>query len=195
VVTDAAILSAVLEQNPSRVLDIGCGEGWLARALDARGVAVTGVDASGPLIEAARQLGGGRFLALSYQDIAADPSVLGSDFDAVVANFSLLDDRAGELLRSLRPAMSDDGRLIVQTVHPLFARSDGVYADGWRTETFDAFPGEWPEHMPWYFRTLGSWSGVFADTGYVIADIREPMHPDRRVPASIIFVCRRLTGS
>jgi 2-polyprenyl-3-methyl-5-hydroxy-6-metoxy-1,4-benzoquinol methylase len=30
--TDAAIIDAVLSQSPALVLDIGCGEGWLARA-------------------------------------------------------------------------------------------------------------------------------------------------------------------
>ena len=53
-VTDAAIVAAVLEQNPRRVLDVGCGEGWLARALSAHGIDVTGIDTSAPLIEAAR---------------------------------------------------------------------------------------------------------------------------------------------
>jgi 2-polyprenyl-3-methyl-5-hydroxy-6-metoxy-1,4-benzoquinol methylase len=45
-VTDAAIVEAVLDQQPSTVLDLGCGEGWLARALASHGIEVTGVDAS-----------------------------------------------------------------------------------------------------------------------------------------------------
>lgn len=188
VVTDAAIVEAILQGNPRRVLDVGCGEGWLARTLAARGIEVTGVDASAPLIEAARALGGGTFLPMTYEEIAADPSPLGMGFDAIAANFALLDDRAEELLGALRSALSENGRLIVQTVHPLFAGADGEYADGWRTETFAAFPGEWPEAMPWYFRTLGSWSRVLANAGYSVAEIREPMYPDRATPASIVFI-------
>ena|SRR5688500_1656366 len=187
VVTDAAIVAAVLHGSPRRVLDVGCGEGWLARSLAEGGIDVTGVDASTPLIDAARTLGGATFLAMSYQQIAADPSSLGSGFDTIVANFSILDDDAEELLRALRSMLSDSGRLIIQTAHPLLA--EGAYVDGWRTETFDAFPGEWPESMPWYFRTLGSWSRLLASAGYVIAEIREPMYPDRPVPASMMFVC------
>ena len=36
------------------MLDIGCGEGWLARALEAEGIRVTGIDAVPGLIERAR---------------------------------------------------------------------------------------------------------------------------------------------
>ncbi len=189
-VTDAAIVSAILEQNPRRVLDVGCGEGWLARALSEHGIDVTGIDGSVPLIEAAQALGGGTFLAVSYEEVAADPSLLGSAFDTIVANFSILDDRAEELARALLPVLVRHGRLIVQSVHPLFA-GDGAYADGWRTETFNAIPGEWTESMPWYFRTLGSWVRVLVNAGYSLVEIREPMYPDRPQPASILFICRR----
>jgi SAM-dependent methyltransferase len=172
--TDVAIVEAVLDRKPRTVLDLGCGEGWLARALASHGIDVTGVDASAPLIEAARALGGGRFLVAGYDELPREP------FDLIAANFSLLDDR--EL--ALPPAET----LIVQTVHPAFA--GGPYADGWRVETFDSFAGHWPESMPWYFRTLESWSGLFARAGYVISEIREPLHPERGVPASILFVTR-----
>ncbi len=190
-VTDAAIVAAILEQNPQRVLDVGCGEGWLARALSSHGIDVTGIDGSVPLIEAAQALGGGTFLTASYEEVAADPSLLGSDFDTIVANFSILDDRAEELARALLPVLAGDGRLIVQSVHPIFAGGDGAYADGWRTETFDAIPGEWTASMPWYFRTLGSWARAFTNAGYSLVEIREPMYPDRPQPASILFICRR----
>jgi 2-polyprenyl-3-methyl-5-hydroxy-6-metoxy-1,4-benzoquinol methylase len=190
-VTDAAVVEAVLEESPCRVLDLGCGEGWLARALTAHGIDVTGVDASGPLIEAAHTLGGGVFLAMSYQEIIDHPSLLGSGFDTIIANFSILDDGAEGLLSALRSVLMGNGRLIIQTAHPFFGRADDAYLDGWRTETFDAFPGEWPEAMPWYFRTLESWSRMLTSAGYASVEIREPMYPDRSVPASLMFVCRR----
>jgi 2-polyprenyl-3-methyl-5-hydroxy-6-metoxy-1,4-benzoquinol methylase len=190
-VTDEAVITAILQLNPGRVLDLGCGEGWLARALVARGIEVTGIDASLPLVEAARALGGATFLVMTYEDVVADPSRLRPAFDAIVMNFSILDDRGEEILRALLPSLSEDGRLVVQTVHPLFARADGIYADGWCVENFAALPGEWPESMPWYFRTVGSWIGMFARAGYEVAEVREPLYPDRPGPASMLFICRR----
>ena len=32
--TDAAVIAAVADQKPRTVLDLGCGEGWLAHALE-----------------------------------------------------------------------------------------------------------------------------------------------------------------
>ncbi len=184
-VTNAAILTAVRECGGRRVLDLGCGEGWLARKLAADGREVTGIDASAALIEEAQKLGGGEFLHLSYEDISTwQPS----PFDTIVANFSLLDDHADVALRALRPLLIDDGRLLIQTTHPIFAGSDGAYADGWRTETFGNLPGQWRESMPWYFRTVGSWVRVITEAGFHVLEIREPLYPGKPVPASMILI-------
>ncbi|HUR82960.1 MAG TPA: methyltransferase domain-containing protein, partial [Thermoanaerobaculia bacterium] len=80
-VTDAAVLSAVLEHSPHTVLDLGCGEGWLSRALSSQGIRVTGVDFSLPLACAARAV------VATY-----DALPFARSFDIIVANFSLLDD-------------------------------------------------------------------------------------------------------
>ena len=53
-VTNQAIVDAVRRRAPRTVLDIGCGEGWLVRALAERGMRATGVDVVPALIEQAR---------------------------------------------------------------------------------------------------------------------------------------------
>jgi 2-polyprenyl-3-methyl-5-hydroxy-6-metoxy-1,4-benzoquinol methylase len=194
VATNAAIVSAIVDRKPRRVLDLGCGEGWLARELSGRGISVTGIDASEPLVTAAQALGGGEFAVRSYEEITADPASLGQGYEVVVANFSLLDQDLDDLARTLRTLLSSEGVLIVQTVHPIVAAGDS-YTDGWRTETFATMPGDWPEPMPWYFRTLGSWTRLFTTAGFTIVEIREPMDPRRGVPASIIFVCTGSSGT
>ena len=55
--TDAAIVEACRAHPGMTVLDVGCGEGWLSRALASSGATVVGVDASEPLIIAARAAG------------------------------------------------------------------------------------------------------------------------------------------
>jgi SAM-dependent methyltransferase len=57
------IWSMLGEVAGRRVLDVGCGQGWLAAELVAAGASVTGVDGSPTLLkEAGRVCPGGRFL-------------------------------------------------------------------------------------------------------------------------------------
>ncbi|HEX8243450.1 MAG TPA: class I SAM-dependent methyltransferase [Longimicrobium sp.] len=185
--TDGAILEAVLACGPRRVLDLGCGEGWLARALAERGVDAVGVDASAPLVEEARAVGG-VFHVLSYDDLgtpAAD--VLGAPFDVVSANFSLLGDPLDDVLRAARRLMSPEGFLVVQTAHPWTARGDEPYADGWRVERFAGFGEGFAEPMPWYFRTLASWVGLIRGAGLHLTSVREPVHPESGIPLSLLL--------
>ncbi|HEY0021939.1 MAG TPA: class I SAM-dependent methyltransferase [Longimicrobium sp.] len=188
-VTDAAIVRAVLERRPERVLDLGCGEGWLARALAEQGIDVVGIDVSPELVDAARREGGGEFHAVSYDALAGDPSLARGEYDAVVCNFSLLDEHPVPLLAALRSVLRPGGALVIQTVHPWIAAGEGPYQDGWRTETFTAFGEGFAAPMPWYFRTLESWTDVLAAAGYSLADLREPLHPNTGRPASLILTC------
>jgi 2-polyprenyl-3-methyl-5-hydroxy-6-metoxy-1,4-benzoquinol methylase len=188
--TDRAILDALDDQHPRRVLDLGCGEGWLCRALRERGIDSIGVDASQELIDAANELGGVSCRTLSYDEIAADPAVISERIDVVAANFALFDEKLEPLLNALHSILSEEGTLVIQTIHPAFGTGDLPYVDGWREETFASFEGEFREAMPWYFRTISSWLQLLADTGFAIAEIREPMHPETGKPLSIIFIAK-----
>ncbi|MEP1895682.1 MAG: class I SAM-dependent methyltransferase [Alloalcanivorax venustensis] len=181
-VTDAAIVDVVLSHCPSRVLDLGCGEGWLARALLARGIEVVGVDGSEPLVAAARAAGGGVFHHCDYDGLIRDPMSLGGGFDLVVANFALLQQDLAPLLAALRRLSVPGGGLVIQTVHPLTVGGD----EGWREENFVQFEGRW-RPMPWYFRTLDSWRSELRGAGYDVVGVREPAHPDTQAPVSLIL--------
>ena len=171
--TDAAIVDAVLAGGARRVLDLGCGEGWLARALAAQGLDVVGVDASATLVDAARGLGGARFECASYADLAADPAAFGV-FDAVACNFALLDADLHTPLRAAHACLQPRGRLFVQTLHPLTV--DAPYADGWRVEHFAGLDG-FGEPMPWYFHTLSGWFDALHAAGFVVDGLHEPPDP------------------
>lgn len=87
-ITNKAITDAILQKSPKSVLDIGCGEGWLARELNKTGVNVLGIDVISELVSAAKQEGGGVFKVISYEDLIE--GAIKEKFDLIVCNFSLL---------------------------------------------------------------------------------------------------------
>lgn len=186
-VTDRAIVEAVMAHAPRKVIDLGCGEGWLARALAAQGARVIGVDAIPSLVEAASAKGGGEFRVLSYADIAAGR--LNERAEVVVANFSLLGESSVDDLLAAVPALLEPGGvLLIQTLHPSAPGLGGAYEDGWREGSWAGCGEGFGEPAPWYFRTLGGWVASLRQAGLTLLGIREPIHPHTRGPASVIFM-------
>lgn len=183
-VTDAAILDAVFALRPRRLLDLGCGEGWLCRAVAAQGIAAVGIDASAPLIEAARA-SGGDYRQLAYDEIAGAAATLGR-YDLLVCNFSLMEAQLQPLLRSLLSLAATPATLLIQTLHP----GEPLQPDGWRSESFSGFGDGFPATMPWYYRSLESWLGLLHDSGWQLIARMEPPHPATGCPASLLLSAR-----
>ena len=179
-----------MRHEPRRVLDVGCGEGWLTRALANRGVEVVGVDGCAALVDRACEKGGGCFRAIGYDDIIADRAILGQSYDIIVCNFSLLGEEIGDLLRSLQQAIVSDGHLLIETIHPFTSSQEQPYVDGWKTETFNNFGGAFREPMPWYFRTVSSWFQQVSESGWRICEFEEPIHPQTQIPLSLLLICQ-----
>ena len=187
-VTDAAIIEAILAERPQKLLDVGCGEGWLARAVAPHVGEVVGFDVSPELIAHARGAGGGtRYHVASYADLAGSPAQVGAGFDVIAINFALLDPATDVLLRALKSIAAPRAALLIQTLHPW--QIDGAYRDGWRTEHFTAFgEGAWSP-MPWYFRTIASWVDLVG-RDWSVESLAEPLHPTTERPASLLIKAR-----
>jgi 2-polyprenyl-3-methyl-5-hydroxy-6-metoxy-1,4-benzoquinol methylase len=184
-VTNQAIVDAVRSRPARTGIDIGCGEGWLVRALG--DLDMVGVDASAGLIDQARQAGGGDFSVMSYEDIGAGK--LRRQFDVAVCNFSLIGKESVEgLFRAAPSFLNPGGALLVQTLHPLAACGDSPYVDGWREGSWSGFSSDFTDPPPWYFRTLNSWLTLFSENGLCFVELREPIHPKTGKPASAIFI-------
>lgn len=188
-VTDQAILLAILGRQPERVLDLGCGEGWLLRALGDRGVEAAGVDGDRALVDAARAAGSAEVHLASYAQLAAGQACVGKDYDLICANFALLQQDIIPLLTAMNALLVPGGALVIQTLHP-WGVADGNYQDGWREESFAGFAGDW-QVMPWYFRTLASWLNALDMAGLRLVGLQEPQHPQSALPQSLLLVAER----
>jgi len=188
--TDAAIVDAIVRRKPARFLDMGCGEGWLCRAVTEKtGCTATGLDGTAALIEAAQAADpDGCYRTLSYDDVIAGAPVPNTPFDVIAFNYALFEEDIVPLLIAAKRLLVDSGAIIIQTLHPDNDPGDGK--DGWRVEDFAAFENEAWAKMPWYFRMAESWKAVFADAGLSLVRTDEPAADADGPSLSIVLTCR-----
>ena len=185
--TDAAIVAAIAARAPKRLLDVGCGEGWLCREARARtGCDCVGVDFSADLVrDAAAADAEGRYRVLSYADLIAGAHDLAGGFDAIVFNYALFEADVAPLLRAVRGLLAPGGAVLIQTLHPdVFAGTE----EGWRVEDFAAFQSRDWTPMPWYYRSVASWRATVARAGLRLIEAREPQTEDGRI-LSLLMIC------
>jgi 2-polyprenyl-3-methyl-5-hydroxy-6-metoxy-1,4-benzoquinol methylase len=122
-----------------RVLDAGCGNGYLSRMLARLGASVTGVEPAGALLTFCLEAERADALGISYRqaDLCDVPGLTSlGEFDAVVASMVLpaIPDWTGALAgcaSRLRPG----GRLIFTVNHPCFEQLARTWARSTRTCT------------------------------------------------------------
>jgi 2-polyprenyl-3-methyl-5-hydroxy-6-metoxy-1,4-benzoquinol methylase len=189
-VTNDAVISAVLDCRPTSVLDTGCGEGWLTRQLSPLVGNVTGIDVIPELIAEARRLSAHRFEVMTYDELAS--GALELTVDLMVCNFSLLGkESANAVVDATQTLLRPGGHLVIQTLHPLMACGDVAYQDGWREGSWLGFDEAFTDPAPWYFRTLESWVALVNTGGLRLVSLREPLNPETGLPASLILTSQR----
>ncbi len=186
--TDLAILNEIISLRPLKVLDAGCGEGWLARALDEQGIEVVGFDGSEELVEKASSAGGGIFHHLNYLDFGRNPYKIGHDFDVAVCNFSLFSEEITPILQSLTSILSSNGVIIIHTLHPYNLTQDDRYESSWKEESFSTMGEGYKSRMPWYYRTMGAWLNELTIAGLELQHCKEPIHPTSGKPLSLLLI-------
>jgi SAM-dependent methyltransferase len=165
-------------------LDLGCGEGRLARDLSGRGHAVTALDSSPTLLAAAQEADPTGTYVLA--DAAALPFD-DSEFDLVVAYNSLMDidDMPVAVAESAR-VLEPGGRFCISVTHPFFDAGDWesrapdarfVVADSYlgkrRFEGTFERDGLTITFHGWCY-ALGDYARALEDAGFVIERMREP---------------------
>lgn len=174
-----------------RVLDIGTGDGQIARVLAAAGTQVTGVDPTRNQISVAHQRGGGPTYVQAAAAALPFPS---ASFDAAVAClvFEHIDDVDGaiaEVARVVRPG----GQFTFLLNHPLLQTPDSGWIDDhmvdppeqyWRigaylTETETIEEVELGVRIRFLHRPLSRYLNALAAHGLMLERMDEPAPPER----------------
>lgn len=201
-----AMLALLPDVAGARVLDAGCGDGWYAEQLLARGARVTAVDASPRMVEHARRRLGEAAevrvadLALPL-DFAADAS-----FDGVVSGLAMEHVRDWDaLFAEVRRILAPGGWLLFSAQHPAFTGArlaDGGYLEVQRVEERWGWVGG---AVPaFYHRPLEAMVNPMADAGFAIDRMDEPVPTEEfrrqrpedyarllRQPGFVVFRARR----
>jgi 2-polyprenyl-3-methyl-5-hydroxy-6-metoxy-1,4-benzoquinol methylase len=124
-----AILEILGEPRGKRILDAGCGQGYLCRLLARRGANVTGVEPAEGFYRYAVAREGGERLGITYiqEDLAAFARQ--GEFDCVIANMVLMDIPDYEpAMRNCIAALKPGGDFIFSLSHPCFEASSSEWA-------------------------------------------------------------------
>lgn len=195
-VIDPAIFRIFGDVEGKRILDAGCGNGYLCRLLSNKGAEVVGVDISKRSIELAENSEKEEPLNIEYHvgSICNLPVCRDATFDAVVSNIVLqdlqdLDGAIRELHRILKPG----GGLVFSIMHPCFSSppvhgwvrmpvdsqrsEDWLY---WKVDryfdrsiekwTYFGFPATYSFH-----RTLSDYMNALLKNGFSITAFEEPV--------------------
>jgi|SRR3989344_802629 len=167
-----------------RVLDSGCGEGYVSRELARRGHKVVGIDASQYIIKAAKETGTGNDDYVRG-DVCQMPFG-DKSFDCVVSNFLLVElEKPEDFIKEVKRVLKPKGRFIFQTLHPsLFISKTGQSEGRTVPNYFEStkiteklgrpYNLESPVEITTYHHSLSRYTSALTDNGFQIIYLDEP---------------------
>ena len=191
--TNRAIVQTIANLGASKILDVGCGEGWLTREITGMGKTAVGIDAIPGLLENARKKGTESYYTMSYEEIIEGTSIPEAPFDTAVFNFSLYQKNGlKDLLIQTKKALSANGTILIQTLHPFFLLQQGLeYKSQWMHDSWRGLPGNFTDGHSWYARTFEDWTLVFKQSSLVLEYTKEIIGESLQ-PVSVIFTLTKV---
>ncbi len=161
-----------------KILDAGCGQGYLCRLLAQRGAIVTGVEPAEPWYRRAVERERREQLGITYlqQDLSnlTDPR---GEFDTVVANMVLMDIPDDEaILHNCVLSLCTGGSLIFSLLHPCFEEPSAEWGQKGYVEVSEYLREHSRQQAfaPLFHRPLGHYLNLAIDEGCILRRIVEP---------------------
>ncbi len=175
-----------------KVLDAGCGTGYLTRKLHERGAKVVGIDFSEGMIEIARAKAGDLdFRVDSCSELA---TVGDGSMDMVISNYVLMDTPDLEAaMTAFARVLRVGGGAVVIFSHPCFPQGSAADAPGGASVAYRwDFPyfeqrkvvdppwAHFTSEFIWFHRPLSDYWKAFRAAGFDVVDLEEPrVTPER----------------
>jgi len=171
-ISDPALFELVGKVLDKKILDAGCGEGFISRELARRGAKVVGVDLSGKLLKLARNEEAKNPLGVSYHcaslnDLSRFPS---GEFDMVIANLVLHDlEPLKETIVEFNRVLRRKGKLVISLLNPILKR-ENYFQKGW----YEFDWGSKYKTLASYHRPISDYFMVLIKEGFLVEEILEP---------------------
>ncbi|HVJ91018.1 MAG TPA: methyltransferase domain-containing protein [Labilithrix sp.] len=172
-----AMLSLVGDLRGKSVLELGCGNGFYLEAAFAGGaVRVAGVDCSPAMAAIAQERTGGRAEVVVAAVEDGLPMFADGSFDVVLCPLILHYVKDwGPALREARRLLSPGGSVTLSVGHPLMDYEASVTKRYAETELLKETWSTYGVTMPVYRRSLQAMFDSFADAGFVVDRLVEPL--------------------
>lgn len=170
------------EPKGKRILDAGCGQGYLCRLLAKRGARVTGVEPALPWYAAAvaqeeAEPQGIEYMQADLSTLALTHPHLQGTFQVVIANMVLIDipDYIAAIC-SCAAALVPGGVFLCTLLHPCFEESSVSWPEKRSVETREYFDHIVREQRIGYLfhRPLSSYINALLDAGFTLRRMVEP---------------------
>jgi ubiquinone/menaquinone biosynthesis C-methylase UbiE len=193
---DPVLIRLVGDVSEKKILDLGCGNGYLSRKFAKVGAQVTAIDSSSSMVANARNHDPNNELKITYSVTGADHlgALEKEIFDVVFANMTLMDiENAEGAINEVSRVLKKNGRFVASISHPCF---DNGKSSGWILEktylqtivsrkitayrklAFEEYPWRISEkERGWtrgYHRPLNWYGKIMKKAGLAITALEEP---------------------